>query len=95
MIDKLVKTGVPIEKYVKNKIYRGVLTGLNEAFVIDASIREKLIAEDPKSEELIKPFLLGKEIKRCQPPSISHYLILIPKCWTNKQMKGEKMPGSG
>ena len=64
LIDKLFKTGVPLEKYVKNKICRGVLTGLNDAFVIDAKIRDMLIAEDPKNEELIKPFLLGRDIKR-------------------------------
>jgi hypothetical protein len=75
LIDKLFKTGVPLEKYVKNKIYRGVLTGLNEAFVIDASIRDKLIAEDPKSEELIKPFLLGRDIKRYRRPHSERYLI--------------------
>jgi len=75
LTDKLFKTGVPIEKYVKDKIYRGVLTGLNEAFVIDASIRDKLIAEDPKSEELIKPFLLGRDIKRYRLPHSERYLI--------------------
>ena len=90
LIDKLVKTGVPLGEYVVKKVYYGIKTGLNEAFVIDASIREKLIAEDPKSEELIKPILLGKDIKRYQLPSINHYLILIPKCWTNKQMMGGK-----
>ena len=90
LIDKLVKTGVPLAEYVEKKVYYGIKTGLNEAFVINTFIRDKLIAEDPKSEELIKPFLLGKETKRYQSPSISHYLILIPKCWTNKQMKVEK-----
>ncbi len=45
-----------------------IKTGLNEAFVIDAETKEKLIAEDPKSAELIKPFLAGRDIKRYQPP---------------------------
>ena len=43
-------------------IYRGILTGFNDAFFIDGKTREKLIAEDPKSDELIKPLLRGRDI---------------------------------
>ena len=68
LLDKLKGAGVPLGEYVSGKIYRGVLTGLNEAFVIDAQTRERLIAEDPKSLELIKPFLAGRDIKRYEPP---------------------------
>ena len=78
--------GIPLGEYVKGKIYRGVLTGLNEAFVIDAETKERLIKEDPKSAELIKPFLLGRDIKRYQPPGSGRCLILIPKGWTRTQM---------
>jgi hypothetical protein len=56
-------------------MYRGILTGLNEAFVIDAKTRDKLIAHDAKSKELIKPFLLGRDIKRYQPVNCERYLI--------------------
>ncbi len=87
LIDKLSKTGVMLGEYVEQKIYRGILTGLNEAFVIDTSTRDQLIAEDAKNEELIKPFLLGKDVKRHQSLSSDNYLILIPKGWTNKQVK--------
>ncbi len=75
LLDKLKGTGVPLGEYVHGKIYRGVLTGLNEAFVIDAQTRERLIAEDPKSLELIKPFLVGRDIKRYQQPQNDKYLI--------------------
>ena len=57
LLDKLRKAGKPLGEYVNGKIYRGVLTGLNEAFVIDAATRERLVTEDPKSAEVIKPFL--------------------------------------
>ena len=46
------------------KIYRGVLTGLNEAFIIDEEKKNELIAKDPKSAEIIKPILRGRDIKR-------------------------------
>lgn len=46
------------------KIYRGILTGFNEAFIIDDATRKELIEKDPKSEEIIKPILRGKNIGR-------------------------------
>lgn len=61
---KLRAAGVPLGEYVKGRIYRGVLTGLNEAFVIDAETRSALIAADPRSAEVIKPWLRGRDVKR-------------------------------
>ncbi|MDR2963574.1 MAG: class I SAM-dependent DNA methyltransferase, partial [Bacteroidales bacterium] len=45
-------------------IYRGILTGFNEAFIIDGATKEKLLLEDPKSDEIIRPILRGRDIKR-------------------------------
>lgn len=56
-------------------IYRGILTGFNEAFFIDGKTREKLIAEDPKSEELIKPLLRGRDINAWVTEKEDQYLI--------------------
>src|SRR5690606_9648048 len=72
---KLMGMGVPLGEYVDGKIYRGVLTGLNEAFVIDADTRKALIKADRKSAEVIKPFLAGRDIKRYQQPKSGKYLI--------------------
>ena len=63
VLEKVSKMGVPLEQYVDGEIYRGVLTGLNEAFVIDETTKNRLITEDSKSAEIIKPFLAGKEVK--------------------------------
>lgn len=75
LLEKIKAAGVPLGTYVDEKIYRGVVTGLNEAFVIDEATRERLIAEDPRSAEIIKPFLAGREIKRYQPLEVKKYLI--------------------
>jgi hypothetical protein len=75
LLKKLHDKGVPLNEYVEGQIFYGIKTGLNEAFVIDAKTRDKLIASDAKSEELIKPFLLGREIKRYQPVKCERYLI--------------------
>ncbi len=42
----------------------GIKTGFNDAFIIDNQTKEALIAEDPKSAEIIKPVLRGKDIQR-------------------------------
>lgn len=90
LLTKLKAEGMPLGEYVKEKIYYGIKTGLNEAFVIDEVTKKKLIAEDPKSAELIKPFLAGRDIKRYEPPASDKYLILIPRGWTNEKSGGAR-----
>lgn len=75
LLKKLQRVGTSLEKFVNGAIYRGVVTGNNEVFVIDEKLKEKLINEDQKSGEIIKPFLIGKDIKRYQPLYSNKYLI--------------------
>jgi type I restriction-modification system DNA methylase subunit len=75
ILSKVMKVGVPLGEYVEGKIFYGIKTGLNEAFVIDGKTRDSIITEDPKSAEIIKPFLLGRDIKRYQTPTSDRYLI--------------------
>jgi len=85
LLEKIIAAGIPLGKYVKNKIFYGIKTGLNEAFVIDEQTKNKLISEDPKSKEIIKPFLGGKDIKRYHQPESRKYLIFFEKGFTNKK----------
>ena len=78
--------GHPTLKEAVGSPYRGVLTGLNEAFVIDRATRDKLVYADIGSEGLFKPFLEGKDIKRWQVESEDRWLILMPKGWTRGAM---------
>lgn len=57
----------------------GIKTGLNDAFVVDRATRDRLIAEDPKSAELLKPFLEGKDLKKWRIEPQDLWLIYIPK----------------
>ena len=57
------------------KCYYGVKTALNDAFFIDESTKDRLIAEDPKSAELIKPVYEGKDLQKWHNPSLQKYLI--------------------
>jgi adenine-specific DNA-methyltransferase len=44
--------------------------------VIDEAAKARLIAEDPRSAEVIKPFLAGRDVKRYQAPKADKYVIL-------------------
>ena len=66
LLEKLYKVGKPLSEYVNGRIYRGIVTGLNEAFVVNRDTRDKLIAEHPSSSKVLKPFLRGRDVKRSQ-----------------------------
>lgn len=58
---KIESIGKPLREW-DVKIYRGILTGFNEAFIIDSTTRTRIIEEDPQSVEIIKPILRGRDI---------------------------------
>lgn len=66
---KIEAVGTPLKDWDIN-IYRGVLTGYNEAFIIDTKKRDEILAncssdeERKKTAELIRPILRGRDIKR-------------------------------
>ncbi len=72
LLERLRKTGTPLGEYVEGRFYRGVLTGLNEAFVVDRPTHDRLIAEHKSSKEVLKPFLRGRDVKRwrCEPQDL-------------------------
>mgnify|MGYP000851499148 CR=1 FL=1 len=67
--------GTPLKDW-DIRINYGIKTGCNEAFIIDEKIRAKLIAEDPKSAEIIRPILRGKDIKKNSYEFAGLYVIL-------------------
>jgi hypothetical protein len=74
-----IRSGRPTLKEVYGSPLYGIKTGLNEAFVIDTPTKARLCAEDPKSAELLKPFLEGKDLKRWRAEPRGLWLIYIPK----------------
>lgn len=61
---KIMMVGKPLGEYVERKFFRGVTTGLNNAFIIDSVTRKALIEKNKWSTELIKPLLGGENIRR-------------------------------
>ncbi|MFB2738600.1 Eco57I restriction-modification methylase domain-containing protein [Umezakia ovalisporum] len=78
LLIKLRNIGQPLGEYVNGRFYRGIVTGLNTAFVVDRPTRDKLIDEHPSSAEVLKPFLRGRDVKRWCVDSADLYLLFIP-----------------
>ncbi|MGH7890487.1 MAG: Eco57I restriction-modification methylase domain-containing protein, partial [Thermodesulfobacteriota bacterium] len=78
LLEKLRKAGQPLGEYVNGRFYRGILTGLNEAFVADRATHDRLIAEHPSSAEVLKPFLRGRDVKRWRVEPKDLWLLFIP-----------------
>ena len=74
-----IRTGKKTLKDVYGAPCRGVVTGLNGAFVIDNATKERLCAQDPRSADLLKPFLEGKDLKRWRAEPRGLWLIYIPQ----------------
>jgi len=74
-----IRTGKKTLKDVYGAPCRGVVTGLNGAFVIDSATKERLCAQDPRSADLLMPFLEGKDLKRWRAEPRGLWLIYIPK----------------
>ncbi|HSV93926.1 MAG TPA: DNA methyltransferase, partial [Desulfobacterales bacterium] len=75
---KMEQAGVPLGEYVQGRIYYGVKTGLNEAFVIDGAKRAELIARDPSSAQIIRPLAVGDDVRRWRVSYRDRYLIYMP-----------------
>jgi len=71
---KVEAQGIPLKDW-NITINYGIKTGLNEAFVINEETRDRLIAEDFKSAEIIKPLLRGRDIQKWHADFKELYLI--------------------
>ncbi len=78
LFEKIRCSGVLLKEFVGDGTYRGLLTGLNEAFFLDQATRDKLVAEAPKCEELMKKLLRGRNIQRWVAQWDKEWLIAIP-----------------
>ncbi|MDR2266171.1 MAG: Eco57I restriction-modification methylase domain-containing protein, partial [Christensenellaceae bacterium] len=60
---KIEVVGKPLAEW-NIKINSGIKTGCNDAFIIDQTTRDTLVSQVPKSDEIIKPILRGRDIIR-------------------------------
>jgi hypothetical protein len=77
LMEKIQRTGVSLKDFVDSSPLCGIKTGCNKAFLIDGSTRLKIIQDDPKSAEIISPYLRGQDIKRWNSDWQNLWIILL------------------
>ncbi|HXS37625.1 MAG TPA: Eco57I restriction-modification methylase domain-containing protein [Flavipsychrobacter sp.] len=72
--EKIEQKSIPLRDWGVN-IYRGILTGYNDAFIINPETRDKLIKSSSNSAEIIRPILRGRDIEKYVAKWNELYLI--------------------
>ncbi|WP_228057654.1 DNA methyltransferase [Tychonema sp. LEGE 07203] len=97
LMQKIKQVGVPLKDFAGGKPLYGIKTGFNEAFLIDEATKNSLAQADPKSAEIIKPYLRGKDIKRWSPEWENLWIILLKSSsdsvwpWSKAKDKAEEV----
>ena len=79
LLDRLTRSLPALAQIVPERPSRGVVTGCNRAFVIDADRRAQLLSREPAAESLIRPLIKGRDVRPWQPAPIDRYLLLIDR----------------
>ena len=87
VLNKIKENSTTLTEYCDGQIQYGIKTGFNEAFIIDAETRDYLIDEDPRSAEIIKPCVVGDDIRKYEIQFCERYLI-----WTYIGVPIEQYP---
>ena len=82
LLNKLSKNNPMLKEIVGGEAYRGVLTGLTEAFLIDSNTYQQIVGQDKRAKEHIYPFLQGRHVSPYGKAEAVNYLILFEKGWT-------------
>jgi hypothetical protein len=79
---KIMAAGKPLGEVIEKQLYRGILTGLNEAFIIEQSTRDKLVRNDPECAPILKPLVRGEDLRPWYQEDEGRWLICLPSGWT-------------
>lgn len=85
VLDKVFQNSITLDNYSNGDVLYGIKTGLTEAFVINEETKNNLISKDISSKEVLKPFVMGKDIRRYDTPIVDKYLVLFPKGFTKEK----------
>src|SRR5262249_14383131 len=77
LFQKVSHNVTSLDQVVENAFYYGLLTGLNEAFIVSDEIKNRLISEDSKSAEIIKPMIGGSDLRPWYHVSSGENLLVM------------------
>ena len=75
LLQRFRDAGTPLDEYLKMSPSFGIETVPTEVFVVDRKTRDQLIAAHPASDDILKPFLQGADIRRWHVESQDQWLI--------------------
>lgn len=78
LMRRLQDSGVTLQEQARAVPLRGLLTGLNDAFVVDQEQYEYLSRRDNGSAQVLRPMLRGRDMDRWMPRNSSVFLITVP-----------------
>lgn len=95
LLDRIVDNGVTLREFTGTEPLSGIKTGLNEAFLIDQETKKRLLQEDSRSGEIIKPYLRGQDFNRWHVDTAGWSMIVIASSenrdwsWSNTDSNAE------
>lgn len=87
LLSKIRGVSITLQEYISGPVSRGILTGLNEAFIVNQDGANVLIKASASSAQLLRPFLSGRNVKRYKMPTATKYLIFIPRGYTDRMRR--------
>ena len=82
IMEKMEAVGTPLKDW-DISIYYGIKTGFNDAFIIDQAKRKELMAADPRSTEILRPIIRGRDIARYRAKWANLWLIDTHNGWSD------------
>ncbi|MBN2452383.1 MAG: N-6 DNA methylase [Lentisphaeria bacterium] len=84
LFDRLMAVGRPLGEAVGGRIYYGVKTGLNEAFLVNRATRDALVAADPDCAPILRKVLRGEDLRPWYYRDEDRWLIVMPSGFTRE-----------
>jgi hypothetical protein len=84
LLNRINTANDTLTNYLDAPFYRGILTGLNDAFIIDEEVARQF-SEAAHFDGLIRPLLKGSDVHRYEVQFEDRFLIRIPSGWTESR----------
>ena len=97
LLKKVESCGISLRELATVEPLSGIKTGLNEAYLIDQDTYREIVATDPGSTALMKPFLRGQDFSRWRAESQGLRMITLASSenrdwpWSNLGVEAEAM----
>ena len=78
VMDRMNRRGLPVREWSVDLSY-GIKTGYNRAFIVSEEVRQRLVADDPRSMDILKPMLQGRDLRRWSARFNDRWLVYLQR----------------